>query len=232
MTTVLDIINRALHSMGDLDATETPDAQQAADGLVYFNDLVESLSNEGLLVYATTTDTITCNGALSYTVGPSGVVNTTRPIEVLSAFYSSGGVDYPVEMITREQYESIPLKSTSTSIPSFIYVAYEMPLAKVYVWPVAASGTITLSSNKVITSAATVSTVLSLPTGYERLLRLGMAVEMSPEYMLGNQQLYDMYSNAKRALKRTNSQPVAMRTGLPNVGGSRGRMTNATIGYY
>ena len=231
MTTVLDIINRSLHSIGELDATETPDAQQAADGLIYFNDLVESLSNEGLMIYATTSDTITCTGAVSYTFGTGGTVNTARPIEVISAFYTLGGVDYPVELITREQYESIPLKTTTGGMPSYIYVSYEMPLAKVYVWPAASSGTITMSSNKTITTAASVSTVLSLPPGYERMLRLGMCFEMSPEYMLNNPQLQDMYSNAKRALKRTNSRPIVMNSGLPRLrNGSR--YTNIMGGYY
>jgi len=53
-----------------------------------------------------------------------------------------------------------------------------------------------------------------LPPGYERALRLNLAVELMPEYQVANQQVAAMARQAKAGIKRTNSVPITSNLGL------------------
>ena len=44
-------------------------------------------------------------GALSYTIGPSGDINATRPTSLYVVTYSTGGIDYPVKVIDYSDYQ-------------------------------------------------------------------------------------------------------------------------------
>ena len=215
MTTSLDIITRSLKDLGILDPIETAEAEMANDGLVFLNDLLESWSNEGLTVYTQTQSTLTLTGALSYTVGSGGTFNTARPVVPSSAFYSSGGIDYPVDIVTLEQYNSIPYKSDTGGIPLYIAFNTAVPLSTMYIYPASTSGTLTLVSQKPLTALALLTTVLAFPNGYERALRLALSVEMMPTYGVQNQQIIAMAEKAKKDIKRINYRPSTSDVNVP-----------------
>jgi hypothetical protein len=215
MTTAIDLITRSLKDLGILDAIEVPSADQSADGLVYLNDLLESWSNEGLTVYTQTQSTLTLTGALSYTVGASGTFNTARPVVPSSAFYSSGGIDYPVDIVTLEQYNSIPYKSDTGGIPLYIAFNTAVPQSTMYIYPAPSTGTLTLVSQKPLTAMTALTTVLAFPNGYERALRLALGVEMMPTYGVQNQQIMAMADKAKKDIKRINYRPSTLDVNVP-----------------
>jgi hypothetical protein len=76
-------------------------------------------------------------------------------------------------------------------------------------------------SNKPLTAFASLMTAVALPTGYERLLRYCLAVEMMPEYGIQNQQIMGMMVDAKAKIKRTNSRNTVLQVNLP-YGNNRG----------
>src|SRR5258705_358134 len=80
-TTVRRLITAALKRINVIQENETPGAEMMADSFERFNDLVDSIcSNERLLIYSITRTTWTIvSGTQTYTVGPSGTVNITRP---------------------------------------------------------------------------------------------------------------------------------------------------------
>jgi len=222
VTTALQIIERAYRTIGVLASGETATAEMANDGLVYLNDVLAGLSNESLMIYADTLDSVAVDGSASYTYGTGGGINAARPTTVNNVYFrDTGGIDYPVDQITSDQYDSIYLKTVSTGIPTCVYITADYPLATVFVWPLASTGTLYFMSNKPITSFAGLATTVALPTGYERLLRYCLAVEMMPEYGINNQQIMGMMVDAKAKIKRTNSRGTVLEVNLP-YGGNRG----------
>lgn len=231
MTTALNIIERSLLDLQVLGEGESASAQQASDGLIYLNDLIQSWSLEGLLINSVTTDSLTMTGATSYTYGTGGTFNQGRPITALSAYFTSNSVDSQVQIITREQYEALPLKTSSGGIPDVVYINYTYPLATVYVYPVASSGTLNVSTQKPLTEQATTATVLSMPTGYERALRLNLAVEIMPQYGLQDQLIMQLAAKAKQDIKRVNAANAPVLTGLGIPAGYRSYGGNILNGY-
>jgi hypothetical protein len=220
MATAQDLITRALTSIGYLGSGEVCTGQESADGLVTLNDLLSSLSNEHLMINAQVEETIPSTGAISYTVGVSGNLNTSRPIQVNSAFWRMSGVDYPVTILTKEQYDAIALKTSTSSIVECIYVANEYPLTKIYVYPVASTGgELHINSWKPLLAFATLTTSASFQPGMERALRYLLAKEFLIEYGVVDQTIIKMImsaaEDAKAVLKRVNYVPKIMKLNLP-----------------
>lgn len=187
MTTARQFINRALKKIGILGVGETISAEEAADGLVVLNDMLDSWSVDGGLVYTDTVETFTLTTAASYTIGSGGDFNTTRPYIITAAYVtrSGGTTDYPLRMYSLEQYARLTDKSTGNGIPELIYYDNNSPLANIYLYPAPASGyTLTLHTRKPLTSFTTLDTDLSFPPGYSKAIVNNLAVDLSDEYAI------------------------------------------------
>lgn len=183
MTTALDLISRSLRLLGVYAKGEVPSPDETQDGLAVLNGLMASLSNTPL-VYAKTLDTIPLTGGVaSITVGPSGTTVTDRPVQVLDDSYvSTGSADYPLLVLTEQQYSDIPVKTTQ-GIPDGIYPRMNMPDVQLAFYPVPQSGlTLKLWSIKQLQTFPTLTTVASLPPGYEFALGYFLAEALAPEY--------------------------------------------------
>ena len=76
--TPLDIISRALKDIGALEAGETPTADSAQDAFEMLNDLIDSWSNESMMVYYKTEIVFpVVQNQIQYTLGVSGTVAVT-----------------------------------------------------------------------------------------------------------------------------------------------------------
>lgn len=233
MTTALDVIKRSLTDIGVLGVGEVATSQQADTGLIYLNDLIQSLDNEGLIFFNSVTDSLTMDGSGSYTLGLLGDSTAERPISVQSIYYALSGYDYsPVSIINREQYESISDKDSTSDVPYAVYVDYSYPLATVYPYPVPSSGSLKISSSKPLDEPATLTTALSFPKGYERMLRLNLAVELMSQYGREDMLIMQNAEKAKRDIMRVNSNnnPILVGLGLPVSNGYRG--VNVFTGYW
>lgn len=210
MATALDIITRSLRDLGVLGIGEVPDADQAANGLVTLNDLMESLANENLMIYASTTTATAMTGALSY-----NFATTTRYISLDNAYFTLNSVDYPLSIITKEQYQDIALKSLVGSIPSCVMYDTQFPTGVLYVYPVPSTGTLTVSGRKPFTVFASLTDAVSLPPGYNAMLRANLANDMQSEYGKARQKIAIDAQRLKANLKRTNHKPRIMTTDMP-----------------
>lgn len=203
MATARDIIKYALLKLGALTKSETADADEATDALYALNSMLSSWSNEGLLVNARITETFPLvGGTSSYTIGSGGVFNTARPIQIIHAFVKNGSTVYNLTQIDDEQFDSI-VYPVLTGIPIQFNYDNAYPLGKIKLYPIPAGAyTLSIMSEKALTSFATLDTVVSLPDGWERALIYNLAVELSPEY----QQITDQFivktaNESKGALK-------------------------------
>lgn len=217
MATANDIINRALRSLSVIGQGESADPEQAADCLVALNDLLASWANESLMLFQVVQDQITLTpGKKDYTIGEGAFdINTVRPVEVIQAFVRLNGADYPVDVVTRDMYQRIVLKSTSTNIPTFLYYDTGFPASTLRLWAVPSqANTLFIDSQKPLTSFATLATAVSLPPGYERALRLNLAVELMPEFQVSNPRIDAMAREAKGGIKRVNYRHVLADLGI------------------
>ena len=213
MTTANDIVNRSLRSINVLGESETPSAAASLLGFDSLNELLGQWSNESLMIYQTVTESFPfVSGQYSYTLGPGGNFNTVRPMSIDGAYVKFNGVDYPVGMVALDEYNDIMLKTSTSNIPFVMVLNSGFPLSTLLFWPAPndASASIYIDSSKPLTEFATPSTVVSLPPGYERALRLNLAVELMPSYGANVPLILQQAANAKTAIKRTNYIPITL----------------------
>lgn len=183
-TSALDIITDAAKKIGVIFKSETLDADEANDGLIALNNLLDTWSLDSLTTYAYTLESFLLTGAASYTIGTGGDFNTSRPINIVTAIVRIGTIDYDLFPITEEQYQlDIASKSIASPIPRFITYDNGYPLGTIKMYAVpSAGGTLFLQSNKPLSNIASLSTAVDLPPGWKRALIYNLAIDLAPDY--------------------------------------------------
>ncbi len=236
MATALDIVKGAMRLVGALEAGSTPSGEDGADALTALNDLLEQWSLGRLTVFQVLNETFTWpSGQASRTIGSGGDFSTTRPTRLEEGCFArdSAGFDWPLKVLDSEGYQGIALKSQSGgSTPGWIFYSAEMPLGKLYIWPVpAAAMTVNLSSLKQLTAFAGLSTTVVLPPGYVRALKYGLAVAMAPEWRgrAAPDTVQQQAIEAKAAIERINVPRLMlpMDKGLRRIGRRGGYNINS-----
>ena len=214
-TTAGDLVTSALKKARVLGQDQTASPGDMSDGLAALNAMLDSWWLERLAVYRQRQESFTWSGA-SNTIGSGGDFSTTRPVKVTGAFFRVGSTDHPLTIITREQYDSEPLKSTSGT-PAYLFYDPEYPLGKLYLFPVPAEGELFLSSYQQIEAFTSPTDEADLPPGYERAVIFNLAVEIAPEYGLeAPGSVQRIAAQSKSILKRHNATPsvLSMPSGL------------------
>lgn len=208
MATALNIINDSLKQIGALAAGETADADTSSDMLRLLNQIVDMWSNSTLIAYRI----LDLNGTLSpgqatYTLGPGGTFNATRPIQITNIYTRFNGVDFPAELISNNEYDAIALKSQITKpYPDYVYYDPAVPLATMYVWPVPSQTvTMQISCTLIFSSFPDLTTDIALPPGYDFGLRNELAIAACPLFgKVVTPDLMRMRSESIATLKRSN----------------------------
>lgn len=212
-TTAIKIITRALRALNVLGIDETPSADMASDGMDMLNEMLGTWSNQNLMVYQLTLEAFSLvPGQSDYTYGVGGNFNSSRPATVESAYIRWNSLDYPLALVTTDQYDQIPLKTSPNQIPYAMLVDPGFPLTTIKLFPVPNDSTaqIFIESRKPFTEFTSLTTPINMPPGYDRALIKSLAIEMIPEYGGGNAALAMQAANARKWLKRTNFEPLVM----------------------
>ena len=214
MTTANEIISRSLRLMGVLgQGRRTLTANEAADGLEALNGMLESFSLERMMVYQILEENFPLvAGTASYTIGSGGTFSTIRPIKIESAFIrDSSNIDYQLEIINNEAYDSVQLKTVS-SRPQYLYYDPVYPLAYIRLLYVPAyADTLYINSWKQLQQFTDGTTALALPPGYQRMIVYNLAIEMNAEYQTKlAPEVVAIATQSKAAIKRINApSPIA-----------------------
>lgn len=217
MATVNDIVSRAMRLSGNLGAGEVLAASEAADGLTALNSLLEVWALEKLMLYKFETVSFTPTTG-SFTIGATGDLVAARPVAILSAYRRIGGIDVPVDVIDRAQYESIVQKGLSSNVQA-VYYKPEFPNGRVFCWPVT-TDTLYLSVQQPLTAYTALTTELNLPPGYQEALTFNLAVMLAPEFSGEvSRTVMRQAANTKRLIKNVNNE-VPMLTVDPVMHGS------------
>lgn len=183
-TSALDIVTGAAKLLGVVFKSEALDADEANDGLILLNDMLDSWSNDDMTTFSATLESFALTGASSYTIGVGGTFNTSRPIDIQSAVVRLASVDYPLKLITQDQYqEEIAIKSITSPIPQYLTYDNGYPLGTIKMYAVPTSGsTLTLLSDKPLANLSALTTVVDLPPGWKRALKYNLAMDLGPQY--------------------------------------------------
>jgi hypothetical protein len=165
----------------------------------------------------------------TYTVSISQTVASTaitayyeRPLTIESAFVRvtttsngvpiyGGGLDYPITILSLEEYESIGLKSLNGPWPKALYYQPSELLGTIYLWPNPAQGEMHLFTQTIFREFGDLYGTMQFPQGYNMALRWCLAERMMPMYgkmgQLQIQQITNYAAQAKATIKRTNMKP-------------------------
>lgn len=208
MTTANQIITRAMREIGALDVTVSADGDEADACLDTLNSLIDSWVTNPSTAYNNQEVTITLpSGTASRTIGLGQQINVVRPARIESAYARYSNLDRPIEIVEKEQYDSILIKTLGTSWPEVLWYDGGLPTGNVYFWPIpAATIDVHLTVLNYLAEFSALTTDQTLSRGTRRALELNLAVEIAPQFNLPvSPNLERRASGALRALKRMNS---------------------------
>jgi hypothetical protein len=184
MATLKKLINASLRKCGALASGEEAAPADLADAQDTLQQLLDSWSNDGLLVHALTHETFTTLGQASYTIGTGGDLNTARPMAIVHARIMNGGYhEKPIQIVDANVWADLAIKNAATTFPDYLYYEPTYPLGKIYLSaPDIAGDNLKLITQKTLGSIPALTAEFSLPPGYERLIVLGLSIEVSPDY--------------------------------------------------
>lgn len=161
----------------------------------------------------------------TYTIGPSGNFNTTRPvaIETASVKIVATSLEIPLDVLNIDQWQAIPQKTLTSSYPSKLYPSPNSPitgltvasatLMALLVWPIPTDvNTLVLYAPAQITAFGNLSTDVALNPGYEDAIVYSLALRLCPPYGKSiTEDLLGLARNAIKGVKTINFQPKLLR---------------------
>ena len=177
-----DLIRSSLRLIGAISSSEAPAADESMDALEALNMLLNSWGAVRFLSKNTPTITHTLNGSTSYTIGSGGDIDTIRPSAIFTAYYTLGGLDYPLQVLDYKTYSEIGTKNIG-AIPEYVVLKPDYPLSTIYVFPVGSGGVLTLSAVRPQVELNINDDVQDIyPPEWIRAIKYNLAIEIAPEF--------------------------------------------------
>lgn len=182
--TASELVTAALEELGTIGLGDAASGEELDLGLRRLKTMLDGWSLKRVNVPYTTRETVTLTASQNpHTIGTGGKLDTARPVDILSAYLTSDGTDYPLDVdMTEEYYNALSDKSTA-AMPTKLWYDKQFPLGKIWFnCPPDAAYSLTLSSKKVLNTvdlASAPETDLSFPPGYERAIIFNLAIELS-----------------------------------------------------
>lgn len=169
------------------------------------------------------------NEAGTYTVSKYQTASSTtitayyeRPLSIESAFVrvatmqggssvAGGYLDYPVAILSLEEYEGIGIKQLNGPWAKAVYYMPAELMGTVYVYPNPAQGELHLFTQTIFRNFQTLTDAVQFPQGYNMALRWCLAEKLLPMFGKSNptqiQMIMAQAAQGKSTLKRMNMQP-------------------------
>jgi hypothetical protein len=183
--TVLDVISAAMRKINVLAQGETPQPQEANNAFQAFWLMLDSWSTYRSMIYSLSTDTYTIPvGVSQLTMGPTGQIQTPRPVRVQSAWIlDSSGINRYFDLINDVGVVSLAVSSIPWYGNQKLFYNPTYPNGTLQFYPnTYYSGTLTVNSLKEIGPYSALNQQILMPPGYLRAMVYGLAVELAPEY--------------------------------------------------
>lgn len=229
-STIRQLITGALRLINVIAQGEAPSEDDVEITKSALNGMIDSWSNNKLMIYTMNPTEFPLSGKQNYTLGPGGDWDVTRPMEIDNAYtrLNSGTlqqIDIKLKLLTDEEYGDISVKNTPSTFPYALYDNGNYPLRTISLFPIPTGpASIVLWLRTPLLDLTDLDAVVNYPPGYERCFRFNLAVEIAPEF--GKQIPDEVAVIAKRSkeeLERLNSVPVHIRGDGGNIVRGRGR---------
>ncbi len=188
------------------------DGTEASNALVVLNRMLKAWSAKSLMMPCRTLESFPLAiGKVSYVIGSGGDFNTVRPDYVTDAFRrDANNLDYPLEILTKERYNAIQLK-TQGGLPYQLFYDPQFPSGIVYLYPVEVQAdTLWLESLKPVNQFTTLQTAMILPGEYEEAIVYLLAQRLAPEYgfsIASNPDIAELVKEADEFIECKNTRP-------------------------
>ena len=210
--TYYDLIRSSLRLIGQLGPGRGPNGSEIIDALYVLNSMLDAWSIEHLMVYTIDRGLYPLTGASSYTIGPGGNFNASRPVRIENAalMYPGSPYEMPARVYTQQEWELSGGPAGYQEPGVFYDNGY--PLATIYVRPPKTPATqLALYSWQALKQVTDEEASVIFPPGYADAIRYNLAVRCCPEWgKMPRPDVADMAIQSKAAIKSFNMQPYTM----------------------
>lgn len=180
----LSIIQDAYFDAGLIGVGQTVNGEQIVMGMRKLTDLINLWQTQGLKLWLNVDTSITLvAGTATYTLGPGGTVDMTKPLRVVEAYYAdANGVRRPLTPLAWADYVRLSTVNQSGSVNSY-FVNKQATLLSVLFWPApdttAALGVGHLVLQTQVTNFINLTETMNFPLEWRIALRWGLADELA-----------------------------------------------------
>ena len=199
------LISGALRNAGAISQGETPSATLVSEAAEALNMFVKAKEADGMPLWAIKKYSVTLTATGEYTIGLSATVNTPKPLKIIQSYlsYTASGVDVPVRIITRQEYELLGNK-TATGYPNQLFYEPLLTTGVLHVYPVpdatvAAACTLKIIYQRPFEDFDAANDEPDFPQEYYHAIKLCLADILAPEHGLSIQERQDLSRRAERA---------------------------------
>ena len=218
MGTVRDLINGAGRLINIIQQNEAMTGDNLNVALYSLEHMIDSWSNNRLMIFSLREMEFPLTGQESYTLGPGGDWNTERPMKIQDCYArlqpgSPQQLDIAMQPLTVDQYAGIAVKHTPSTFPFAFYDDCNYPLRTITLFPIPTGpANIVLWLREPLADLTNIDAEVNYPPGYERAFRFNLAVELASEF--GKTCSPELLGKAEASIlqiERLNSTPMYMR---------------------
>lgn len=176
--TVRDIVTEAMQVANILQIGETAPAEDAELARKSLARLLKRWQAKEYFDWKLETVSLTPVAGAAQTMSPR------RPIRLENINFRRGGIDLPMQSITRSEYDTLPNKST-TGTPTTYFYDRKREDAVLYIWPTLAtvSGeTLEITMEQEISDCADLNDIVELPGEWWDAAVQGLAVQLAKSF--------------------------------------------------
>lgn len=200
------LISGALRMAGAIAQGDTPSATLVSEAAEALNMFVKAKQADGMPLWAVKKYAVTLTASIAdYTIGVSATVDTPKPLKIIQAYlsYTSTGVDVPVRIITRQEYEMLGNK-TASGYPNQVFYEPLLHTGVLHVYPVPDATVVAACTLKIIYQRPFEDFDVSadepdFPQEYYHAIKLNLADILAPEHGLSIQERQDLSRRAQTA---------------------------------
>lgn len=180
----LSIIQDAYFDAGLIGVGQTVNGEQIVMGMRKLTDLINLWQTQGLKLWLNVDTPITLvAGTGTYTLGPGGSIDMTKPLRVVEAYYATAdGIRRPLTPLAWADYVRLSTVNQSGSINSYFADKRATQLSVLF-WQApdatAATGTAHLVLQTQVTNFINLTETMNFPLEWRIALRWGLADELS-----------------------------------------------------
>ena len=172
-----DVINAALRNIHVIAPAEGASTSEQTDALFALNQLLGSLSAEGLPIPFRTLTPIPATGSESYSLA-------ARPLKVEAVeVRTAAGVSKTARVVPVEEWAAWVDKTAAGQFAEIAYCDYVFPNSLLFLMPKVATGnTINVWAYAPLAAVADATAPINMPAGYERAITALLAIDLAPQF--------------------------------------------------